>query len=113
MSWYRHKKIDMTEHEYRDCAFFQNREYKNKPGYLTLLYEVYLRCIHELPTVTRENAFDLLRFQFKVYAKTLENGNFNMVSEKIGDESVFLQINEFKNGIIQYTNSTNVMRLVK
>jgi putative DNA primase/helicase len=33
--------------------------------------------------------------------------------ESIGDESVFLRINEFKSGLIQYTDSTNAMRLVK
>jgi hypothetical protein len=76
LSWYRHKKIDMPEDEYRACAFFTNREYKKKPGSLTLLYGVYLRCIHEMPKVTRENAFDLLRFQFKMYAKTLEKGRY-------------------------------------
>jgi putative DNA primase/helicase len=33
--------------------------------------------------------------------------------EPIGDESVFLRIAEFKNGLIQFTDSTNAMRLVK
>jgi putative DNA primase/helicase len=33
--------------------------------------------------------------------------------EAIGDESVFLRINEFKNGLIQFTDSTNAMRLIK
>jgi putative DNA primase/helicase len=33
--------------------------------------------------------------------------------EPIGDESVFLRISEFKNGLIQFTDSTNAMRLVK
>jgi hypothetical protein len=76
MSWYRHKKIDMPEDEYRACAFFQNREYKKKPGSLTLLYEVYLRCIQELPKVTKENAIDLLRFQFKFYYQALIKGGY-------------------------------------
>jgi putative DNA primase/helicase len=33
--------------------------------------------------------------------------------ELIGDESVFLRIAEFKKGLIQFTDSTNAMRLVK
>jgi hypothetical protein len=77
MLWYRSKKIEMPDDEYRACAFFLNKEYRNKPGSLTLLYEMYLRCLRELPQVTRENAFDLLRFQFKMYAKTLEKGGFS------------------------------------
>jgi putative DNA primase/helicase len=35
------------------------------------------------------------------------------MKEAIGDESVFLRINEFKKGLIQFTDSTNAMRLVK
>ena len=76
MLWYKAKKLDMPVEEYRACAFFLNKEYQNKPGALTLLYEAYLKCIKELPSVTRENAFDLLRFQFKFYAKTLEKGGY-------------------------------------
>jgi len=67
----------MPDDEYRACAFFQNKEYLRKPGSLTLLYEMNLRCMRELPQVTKENAFDLLRFQFKTYAKTLEKGGFS------------------------------------
>jgi len=33
--------------------------------------------------------------------------------EAIGDESVFLRITELKNGLIQFTDSTNAMRLIK
>jgi hypothetical protein len=76
MLWYRLKKEEMPDDEYRACAFFQNKEYLHKPGSLTLLYEMYLRCHRELPQVTKENAFDLLRFQFKMYAKTLEKGGY-------------------------------------
>jgi len=32
--------------------------------------------------------------------------------EAIGDESVFLRVAEFKNGLIQFTDSTNAMRLI-
>jgi len=35
------------------------------------------------------------------------------MKEAIADESVFLRISEFKNGLIQFTDSTNAMRLVK
>jgi putative DNA primase/helicase len=36
-----------------------------------------------------------------------------LMREQIGDESVFLRIEEFKKGLIQFTDSTNAMRLVK
>jgi len=75
--WYKAKKLDMPFDEYRACAFFLNKEYQNKPGSLTLLYEAYLSCINELPNVTRENAFDILRFQFKLYFKTLVKGGYS------------------------------------
>jgi len=74
--WYSVKKKEMPEDEYRACAFFRNREYRNKLGALTLLYQMYLRCNEELPMVTKEMAFDLLRFKFKMYAKVLEKGGF-------------------------------------
>jgi hypothetical protein len=75
--WYKLKKIDIPYDEYRACAFFQNREYLRKPGSLTLLYEMYLRFHKELPQVTKENAFDILCFQFKMYAKVLKTGGFS------------------------------------
>ncbi|MDR0442114.1 MAG: hypothetical protein LBH44_01745 [Treponema sp.] len=77
MMWYRHKKQDMPDDEYRACAFFQNKEYRNKPGSLTLCYEMCLRCYRELPQVTRENAFDILCFRFKMYAKVLRSGGYD------------------------------------
>ena len=77
MYWYRLKKIDMPDDEYRACAFFQNKEYLHKPGSLTLLYEMYLRFRKELPQVTKENAFDILCFQFKMYAKVLQTGGYD------------------------------------
>ncbi|MDR0496186.1 MAG: hypothetical protein LBH42_01075, partial [Treponema sp.] len=72
MYWYRLNKQDMPDDEYRACAFFQNKEYLRKPGSLTLLYEMNLRCHRELPQVTKENAFDILCFYFKMYAKVLK-----------------------------------------
>ena len=76
MLWYRCKKMDMPDDEYRACAFFLNREYRNKPGSLTLLYEMYVRCCKELPEYSKEHAFDLLRFRYKAYAKVLIVGGY-------------------------------------
>jgi hypothetical protein len=75
--WYRAKKNDMPDDEYRACAFFINKEYLKKPGSLTLLYEMYKRCRDELPHVTKENAFDILRFTFRMYAQVLLKGGYN------------------------------------
>jgi len=75
--WYRVKKIDMPDDEYRACAFFLNKEYLHKAGSLTLLYEVYLRCINELPEPTQETAFNILAFRFRMYAVTLKKGGFS------------------------------------
>ena len=74
--WYRLRKEDIPDDEYRACAFFINREFDNKPGSLTLLYEMNLWCHSEMPKVTRENAFDLLSYQFRMYAITLEKGGY-------------------------------------
>ena len=76
MLWYRLKKEEIPDDEYRACAFFINKEFSRKPGSLTLLYEMNLRCHRELPQVTKENAFDILCFQFKMYTKVLEKGGF-------------------------------------
>jgi hypothetical protein len=77
MYWYGLRKEDMSDDEYRACAYFQNKEYLRKPGSLTLLYEMNLRCHRELPQVTKENAFDYLTFLFKMYAKVLKTGGFD------------------------------------
>jgi hypothetical protein len=61
--WYRLKKEKIPDDEYRACAFFLNKEYLKKPGSLSLLYQMYLRCNNELPEVTKENAFDILKFK--------------------------------------------------
>jgi len=76
LRWFKLKNLDIPDDEYRACAFFVNREYRKKTGSLTLLYEMYNRCNNELPDVTRENAFDILRFKYKMYAKVLEKGGF-------------------------------------
>jgi hypothetical protein len=75
--WYRAKKLDMPEDEYRAVAFFKNREYLHKPGSLTLLYSMYRRMLQELPPATRETAFDLLAYRDPVYAVTLSKGGYD------------------------------------
>ena len=75
--WYRIRKIEIPDDEYRAVAFFKNREFTRKPGSLTLLYSMYQRCLRELPDSTRETALDLLEFRFKVYASALEKGGYN------------------------------------
>ena len=75
--WYGLKKLDMPTDEYRACAFFTNREYTRKTGSLSLLYQMYLRCFDELPSVTRENAFDLLCYRYKMYAAVLKTGGYD------------------------------------
>jgi hypothetical protein len=77
MYWYRLHNRDMPDDEYRAAAFFMNKEYLSKPGSLTLMYSVYERCWRELPEVTRENAFDLLCFRYKMYAATLKTGGYD------------------------------------
>ncbi len=75
--WYKIRKQEIPDDEYRACAFFKNKEYLRKPGSLTLLYQMYLRCIRELPPSTKETAFDLLRYRYKVYTQVLEKGGFS------------------------------------
>jgi hypothetical protein len=74
--WYRAKKKEIPDDEYRAAAFFKNREYLHKPGSLTLLYSMYRRCLEELPKATKETAFDLLAYRYKVYAKALKKGGY-------------------------------------
>jgi hypothetical protein len=75
--WHRIKNLDMPDDEYRAVSFFKNREYLKKPGSLTLLYQMFQRCIRELPESTREIAFDLLAFRFRMYAEVLKTGGFS------------------------------------
>jgi hypothetical protein len=86
LMWYRIKKLDMPDDEYRAAAFFKNREYLRKPGSLTLLYEMYQRCLDELPEPTKEIAFDLLAYRFKIYAVTLAKGGYD---DRTGENIVF------------------------
>jgi len=75
--WYGLRKEDMPEDEYRACAFFTNKEFLKKPGSLTLCYEMYLRCMNELPECSKEMAFDLLAYRYKMYAKVLKTGGYD------------------------------------
>ena len=75
--WYQLQNKDMPDDEYRACAFFLNKEFTHKPGSLTLLYEMYLRCLKELPEFSKEIAFDLLRFRYKSYASVLKAGGYD------------------------------------
>jgi hypothetical protein len=74
--WYRIKKKEMPDDEYRAAAFFKNHEYLLKPGSLTLLYQMYQRCCRELPESTKETAFDLLAFRYRMYAQVLKTGGY-------------------------------------
>ena len=74
--WYQLYKKEMPVDQYRAAAFFINHEYRMKPGSLSLLYQTYLRCNVELPSVTKENAFDILCFRYKMYAAVLVKGGF-------------------------------------
>jgi hypothetical protein len=71
--WFKIRKQEIPDDAYRAYAFFKNQEYLKKPGSLSLLYQTYIRCLNELPGVTRENAFDILHFRFKMYAAVLRN----------------------------------------
>ena len=77
ITWYGLKKEEIPDNDYRACAFFKNREYLRKPGSLSLLYKMYLRSCNELPQVTKENAFDILCFRFKMYAEVLKAGGYD------------------------------------
>ena len=74
--WYKYKKLEVPDDEYRGAAYFMNSEYKIKPGSLTLLYETYLRCEDEMPKITKESAFDSLRYRYRLYAVVLTKGGF-------------------------------------
>jgi hypothetical protein len=77
MYWYKINKMEIPDDEYRACAFFLNKEFQKKPGSLTLLYAMNERCKNELPKVTKETAFDLLGFGFKMYAQALKTGGYD------------------------------------
>jgi hypothetical protein len=77
IEWYGLRGEDMPADEYRACAFFINKEFSHRPGSLTLLYGVYLRCLGGLPAPARETAFSILAFRFRLYARTLQIGGYD------------------------------------
>jgi len=77
ISWYRARKEDMPDDEYRACAYFINKEYLSKPGSLTLCYEMHQRTLEEFPKFEKEFAFDLLRYRYKCYSYALQKGGFS------------------------------------
>ena len=76
LMWYRLRNQEIPDDQYRAVAFFKNNEYLRKPGSLTLLYQTYMRCINELPNCTKEIAFDLLAYRYKMYAAVLKKGGY-------------------------------------
>jgi hypothetical protein len=77
LRWYRLRGRDMPDDEYRAAVFFKNREFLLKPGSLTLLYTLHGRMMEELPAATKETAFDLMAYRFKVNAEVLKTGGFS------------------------------------
>jgi hypothetical protein len=75
--WYKLRKEEIPDDEYRAAAFFINKEYERKPGSLTLVYEMFLKVHKELPPATKETAFDLLSYRFCLYARVLVKGGFD------------------------------------
>jgi hypothetical protein len=76
IEWYRLRKEEMPDDEYRGVAYFINKEFIKKPGSLTLLYLLYNRLMDELPKPTKELAFDLLAYRYKQYGVTLIAGGY-------------------------------------
>ena len=76
MLWYRVKNIDMPEDEYRGCAYFINKEYSRKKGSILYLYEAYKKVIEEMPVMSKETAFDQVKYLYKTYALILEKGGY-------------------------------------
>jgi len=77
LQWYGIEKKEIPDDEYRGAAFFINKEFSKKPGSLSLCYQTYIQCLNELPDVTRENAFSILCFRFKMYAAVLKTGGYD------------------------------------
>jgi hypothetical protein len=70
LAFYRIRKREIPDDEYRAVAYFKNREFLRKPGSLTLLYQMYRRMMAELPEPNRVLAFDLLGYRYMVYSRT-------------------------------------------
>jgi hypothetical protein len=74
--WHRARKDEIPDDEYRGAIFFTNREYLKKPGSLTLCYLAYQDMMKELPPATKETAYRLLSYRYKVYCAVLEKGGY-------------------------------------
>jgi hypothetical protein len=74
--WYRIREKEIPDDGYRAATFFLNREYLTKPGSLTLVYSTYKKLMKDLPEVTKENAFDLLAYRFRLYASVPGKGGY-------------------------------------
>jgi hypothetical protein len=77
LSWYRARKREIPDDEYRAAVFFRSGEFQRKPGSLTLLRSMYARMLAELPEPTPETAFDLLAFRYRMYAAALKQGGYD------------------------------------
>jgi hypothetical protein len=75
--WYKVKHKEIPDDEYRGVVFFKNREYLRKPRSLALLYRMYCDLNRELPASTKETAFYLLAYRYKMYAEVLQAGGFS------------------------------------
>jgi hypothetical protein len=76
LQWYKIRKEEIPDDQYRACLYFLNKEYLDKPGSLTRLYLLHNRLMLELPKPTKELAFDLLAFRFRKYCAVLTEGGF-------------------------------------
>jgi hypothetical protein len=77
LRWYRIRGREIPDEVYRAASFLMNREYLRKPGALTLLFSLHGRLMEELPEPTKELAFDLVAYRFKVYAEVLKTGGYD------------------------------------
>jgi len=75
--WYKARKQEIPDDEYRAACYFKNFEFILKPSSLLLLYRMYERCVKELPEATKETAFHLLAYRFKMYAAILAKGGYD------------------------------------
>ena len=96
--WYKLKKQDIPDDEYRAVAFFKNREYLRKPGALTLLYAMYRRCAAELPEASRELAFDLL-YERKLFSRSRTSGQLSVSLYRVysvSNTNIWMKINSMQ-----------------
>ena len=66
----------MPDDEYRGCAYFINKEYSIKKGSILYLYNAYKKIMAEMPEITKETAFDQVKYLYKTYALVLSKGGY-------------------------------------